>query len=664
MMKEAGQMAKKRMALLLALVVLCTGLAVCADSFPDIPEEKLLEALKSSMPEVYYPNCEFFGAGYTYLGQETQGRTRRVYLAASVGGYGFMGDAFVMQSGWGSPCTAVFVYRQGGWRFQKLLDIESWSEVHTIMPRWAVEKWKTKTDDQAIQKQISLQVQAYLDSIGRTEPVRETADMALNLSGMPVPASNFLSWIDWAYPLWTTTRERLDQQDGQRYLYTRSWEPDPEGPADPRITTKHGLMDLQGRPGTQTLTKTRKSDGRALETTVIKVEMERLTISMRDEWGSASYVFAFDPWEITYRKPAVTREGACRMDTRGLDRAIDELPGEKRSQAVEEASVTVREGERFTVYKDGSINTLAYSRLTGGQWQEVWRNDMLLPRTNQKIYLSAHPTDEPSLHVMPRHSVKRLSGLSIYAGEEHPDLAIDLYVNERDVWQVDLYDWMGERLFAQLFEDGIFLNLDTFSAHSTGDFIFMPVNRDAATFDARTIFTARDTLNGDIEGAPRMLSPFLDAEPMYINLKKDVRLPVYLTPNLTGLRAARGKAAVSLKDWVVVLAKQDSSMCILYETTPGSYRVGWVDGADDPQLRRLLEITMPACFEENKQGITLRKTTLYDDPLSLSGSVLDLKKGQSFRVLHEGNDSWYVEIRSKGQIYWGFVNIEDVKMKK
>ena len=47
---------------------------------------------------------------------------------------------------------------------------------------------------------------------------------------------------------------------------------------------------------------------------------------------------------------------------------------------------------------------------------------------------------------------------------------------------------------------------------------------------------------------------------------------------------------MSLKDRVVMLAKQGQAMCVLYETTPGSYRVGWVDAGADPQLKRLPDI--------------------------------------------------------------------------
>ncbi|HOQ64294.1 MAG TPA: hypothetical protein PKZ39_10025, partial [Clostridia bacterium] len=47
---------------------------------------------------------------------------------------------------------------------------------------------------------------------------------------------------------------------------------------------------------------------------------------------------------------------------------------------------------------------------------------------------------------------------------------------------------------------------------------------------------------------------------------------------------------MSLKDQVVMLAKQGQAMCVLYETMPGSYRVGWVDAGADPPLKRLPDI--------------------------------------------------------------------------
>lgn len=655
---------RKILGIMLMMIALSfIGQPALTEPLPDIREEALLDALKSSMPLHAYPNCELIAAGYFYCGQETNGNTRRIYMAASVAGFGFMGDAFVMQSGWGGPCTVVFVYRQNAWHFEKLLKVESWNDVHTIMPPSAIKKWKSYDGDTFVEEVILRQAQDYLESIGRTEPARDYGDTGFNLSGMYVPASNFLSWIDWAYPLGVGTRERLDQRTGERYLYTKAWQPSPDGPINPIIITKHGEMTLEGSSGTETLTKMRKSDGKVLETTKIVVELDKLTVSMGDEWGSVKYVFPFDPREISYRKPVITREGACRMDSRGIDRSIEDLPGEKQSVSVEEASVVVREGERFTVLKDGSINTLVYSRLTEGAWQEVWRNDKLLPRTNQKIYMRAHPSDEPSLHEMPRHSVMRLSSLSIYTGEEHPDLSIDLFVNEQNVWQVHLYDWAGDELYAELFEDGVFINFAPVSAYSIGGFTFTPVYRGAAAFDAYSIFTAREKVNTGIEGAPQWYEHcglFGGAEPMYINLKKDVRLPVYASSDCNGPQAAGGKAAVSLNDWVIVLAKQGNAMCIVYEITSDKYRAGWVDAAQDPQLQQLLDITMTAWFEADKQGIVLNKTNLFDDPFHDSGHVLTLKKGDKIRILEEKEGIWYVEATQRGKAYWGFVNAADV----
>ncbi|MGI6724593.1 MAG: hypothetical protein ACOX62_00050 [Christensenellales bacterium] len=258
------------------------------------------------------------------------------------------------------------------------MEIESWNEVYFIMPEWAIKKWESTTDDQAIHEQIRLQVQAYLDGIGRTEPIRETDDMDLSLSGMYVNAQNFIGWVDEAYPLWTTTKERLDQRDGQRYLYTRAWQPNPDGLPDAQVETKYGLMTQQGTTGIQTLSKSRKKDGQVLETTAILVERERLVVSMRSGMNGAAPGMSFP----------------------------------------------------------------------------------LIPGSS---------------------STKSLS---------------------------------------------------------------LPGRAHAA--------------------------------------KKDVRLLVFVTPDLRGPRAAGGKAAVSMKDWIVVLAKQGRTMCVLYETTPGSHRVGWVDAYVDP----------------------------------------------------------------------------------
>lgn len=654
-------MTKKIMSFVLAAVLLAAIRPALAEAKPDVPAERICEALLSSMEPQYYPACECFAAGYEALGYTQTGDVLEVYLAASVGGYGFFNDAFVSLSGWGGPCTAVFWHRGGEWTFHELKEVESWNEIPYIMPASAIEKWRAMTDNSGIEEQKRRQVQAYLDSIGRTEPIMELSDMDMASSGMLVMASNFRMAVDAAYPSWCTTAERLDQKDGQRYLYNRSWQPDPDGVMDPTYPTQSGTMQERGTTGTETLTKARKSDGAVLEKTVIKVELEQLTITMADASGSATYVFPYDQQQITYLQPTVTRQGTCRMDTRRLDRDMDELPGHREPQPVVEAQAVVRPDEQFTVLKDGSRNTLVYSRRRGGAWQEVWRNDKLLPRTNQLIYLSPAPTDAPSLHETTRRQVMRLSGLSIYAGEEQPNLAISLYVNDQDVWQVDSYSWDGEWLYAVLEDDGMFINDGDLSAWSVGSFHFMPVNRDAAAFDKDIIFTTRETVNEETGGAPRLGAAFAHADEMYINLKKDVRLPVYATPDFNGPRAAKGKAAVSLNDWVVVLAKMDNAMCILYEVTPGQYRMGWVDATKDRQLQRLLDITIPAQFMEDTYRQASRGTPLLDDPIHLSGTLLTLKKGARLRVLWEGQYAHYVEVTRNGQTWWGFVAAQDVQ---
>lgn len=72
-------------------------------------------------------------------------------------------------------------------------------------------------------------------------------------------------------------------------------------------------------------------------------------------------------------------------------------------------------------------------------------------------------------------------------------------------------------------------------------------------------------------------------------------------------------------------------------------------------------LTKPARFEKGRQGIILRKTALFDDPLNLTGSLLSLKQGEQVNVLYEGYDACYVEVIHKGQRFWGFVRVEDVQ---
>lgn len=282
------------------------------------------EGLLQTMNAGFYPDSEFFAEGHVILGTKLENSRMEVYLTCSGGGFGFMGGAFVMQNGWSDACTVLLDKKGGEWTFREVLTVESDLDYPSIMPASVIAKLGSSADDEEIQRQIRQQVQAYLDSIGRTEPIMEYAEIDEPLSGMLVAASNFRMYIDGDYPLGNTTKERLE--GGVRYLYTKAWNPDENGVADPVYSTAHGEVHMDGTTGTETLTKVRKEDGALLETITIRVDLYELTINLEDAGGSVKYVFPFDGYQ--YYKPTISREGSCGVDSSRLDLVISELPGE------------------------------------------------------------------------------------------------------------------------------------------------------------------------------------------------------------------------------------------------------------------------------------------------------------------------------------------------
>lgn len=644
--------------LLTALLLGCLPALAVADPSP----EQIRDAVLINTASSHHPNCEFFAAGYHILGQQRKGDRLELYLAASAAGYGFLNGAFAAQTGWGGACAVRFQLRDGAWQFMKLLEVESSADIPSILSASAYRNYQAWKDDGSIEQDKQRQVQAYLQSIGRSEPVLDYADLRVQLSGKLVVASNLLISQDYAYPVGIGTRERLEE-DG-RFLYTRAWQPDAEGVRDPVVQGAHGPVTLSGTTGLETLTRTRKADGAVLETITMRVTLDSLQVDLKDASGSARYLFPFDLREKTYRKPTVTREGFCRIDTRFLERAIRELPGAQTSTPMLEASAEVGSSERFSVLKDGSVNILVYSRLVDGAWQEQWRNPKLLPLTNRKLHLSDYPVEKPALHEYPRFSAMRGSGLGIYAGEEHADLAVTLNQDEQGVWRVSAYNWTGDGLYAYLFPDCLLLNFGDLSAHAVGGIRFDRLDTAAERFDAADVLLARERLTVDTEGAPEYSDSFANTEPLRVNLQKDQLLPVHVSPDMAGPRAGQGKATVSLNSWLFILAKRDHRLFILYETGPEQYRTGWIDPGRAIDLFRVMEFVQPAQFLENARVRTTRNTLLFDDPVNRSGEALKLKKGVELKLLADDSDIWYVEAVKGGQKYWGFVKAEDVERLK
>lgn len=653
-------------------------LGAIASAESDLFEALIHDALLSTMQASHYPNSECFAEGHTILGtQEMDDGTMEIYLAASVGGYGFMGGGFILQNGWGGPCTVVLEpMKEGGWALREVKEIEDYSEIPSIMPDWAEERFFSQRGDDC-SEQIHAQLRAYLESIGRTEPVLSYGDVSGELSGMLTQAGNFLGCVNGEYPLGCTTIERLES-DG-RYLYTKTWTPDKDGVQG---HTYQGGLTVGGTTGTETCIRTRKADGRAMETITARVDLHMLTITLQDDGGSIRYAFPYDEQSCTYTQPAVTRIGSCGMDTACLEREIARLPAAKAlaqpavlpsadnalAAAGEEilAQEKATQGERFTLVRRQGKNILRAERLTDGGWEAVWENGQIIPQERLDWVNPSYYEEMPGeIAQYDRFSIHWGDTLSLYAGfegEEHESFSLMLERGERDTWRVVRYDDHLSGIHVYLFEDWLLFNAGDFSQTQIGGLVFRAINRDAADFDPMQVKREQDALEKRVQQRDHV-SYFAHAEPLYVCPGWDLRAPVYTAPDTDSLRAAKGKAEVSFKDWVTVLCREGDWMMVLYETGAGEYRTGWVDASQDERLMQVASAAMEAVYSRMVTAFTLDRTSLFDDPVNRSKAVCTLPEGTEVSLLSDdltlqedaGDRLCYAQTCVNGQRIRGFV---------
>jgi len=650
----------------LMLILACARSFACADVVISEAMEHLIhEALLATMPPEYYPDSEYFTEEHAILGTQEKGDTLEIYLSASVGGYGFMGGGFLCQNGWGGPCTVVLERTSSGWAHKETLEIEDYSEIPDIMPKWAEERYFA--GDAQRSNEIDDQLHAYLTSIGRTEPIVDYAQAGGELPNILVHASNMTSPLRDDYPLGVTTKERLE--DGVRMLYVNTWSPDEDGVVDPVYDTEKGRLNAHGTTGTQVLQRVRKDDGKVFETITMRSELYRLSITVEDDYGSIEYVLPYDGWD--YRQPTVTRTGACRVDVARFEQKCAELePADGAAPdtqilGVEQAS----DRERFVIVREAGKNVLIFEQYRNGLWQDVWRNPGILPDTPYDwISLHAYPERGPQLHEYGRFSAYREETLSIYAGyegEEHGDLDVQLERGADGAWQVTSYS--DDTLHLYLFDEQLLYYAADFSAMHTAGLSFEHMERDAQRFAPEQARIRRDDFADRLSGAVNV-EYFAGAEPLYISPGRKVQCPVYTAPDPDAPRAGGGKAAVSLNDWVALLGREEGWLLALYEIGQGRYRMGWIKADEDQQLMEAAAYVMPLRYEDAYQTVLGKRGALFDDPINGQGEFAQLPAGQAVTVLEECfiaagdvHEIAYVETELDGCTVRGFVGMRCLK---
>ena len=205
---------------------------------------------------------------------------------------------------------------------------------------------------------------------------------------------------------------------------------------------------------------------------------------------------------------------------------------------------------------------------------------------------------------------------------------------------------------------------------------FTDVDRAAATFDAASITGWKDALRARMDDAGYALQDGISstavmdnfdfiagAEVLYMVPGLAEVCPVHVYPSADSPRAADGKASVSLNGLVGALCKEGDWLMVIYETSKGKYRTGWIDASANETLRQVSAVTMPARFEF-QSGALLKSAALFDDPVNRAGTLFKLTQGATVTVLDSNLPGLcYVEALHQGQVYRGFIKKDALEIR-
>ncbi|MBQ6562454.1 MAG: hypothetical protein IJL88_00980 [Clostridia bacterium] len=652
-----------------AFCLVCTLMFVLSGFWKTAPAEGLPRNYAEAMllTTVSEDRGEFGAVGYEVLGQKKKGRDWSLYLAAAVGRYGYMGGYCTQFSGWSGPCTLVFQKVDGTWFPKEILLVEDYSEIPEIMPKNMEKKF---LQGRFSEKKIRQMLQDSIDRFRRSDrPMGSYAQAGGELPGIITIASNLLTAFDDPWPAGCTTVERVE--DDQRMLYTKTWSPD-EGVEEELETAFEDVpypYSWGGTTGTETFVKTRQEDGKVLETITAHASLNDLKVVLQDAYGSITYTLPLIMTENhypEYRQPAVTCQGSCQMDVEVFERYLAQLEGKRKSEWMTEAQVNVSDTERFTLQRDTCYHRLCHEILKDGQWETDWTNPQIIENHCEAMGMRFEPGE--SVQETGRFSRTVRDPVFLYAGDEHPDVWIELSRSRSGTWQVDTLDCRYYMEHAYLLEDCMLIQNSSLSSDSHALFVPQVINREASTFRARDIFEAHETLmnllNWDFDLAIReqyvnaaLMDNYADigeAEVLYACLEMEKTIPVYVYPDSRAPRAAKGKAALSLKEPAAFLCREGDWLMVHYETGKGKHRTGWVNIHEDPILEQIAKVTMEPAFTQDVAKVR-KKTMLVDDPINVSGTLCTLKKGTKVTVLARKAPLFYVEATVGEKMYRGYV---------
>lgn len=136
-----------------------------------------------------------------------------------------------------------------------------------------------------------------------------------------------------------------------------------------------------------------------------------------------------------------------------------------------------------------------------------------------------------------------------------------------------------------------------------------------------------------------------------VALQRGQSIAVYSAPSSSAWRGANGKAKVSTNDSFWAAGYENGWMLIMYETSKGSVRVGYIDV--NSITGTLPDLGLLA-FDQEK--ITLsKKAVLTDDIRKQKNKIATLKKGTDVTLLCPYEKWLYIETVLKGKTVRGFI---------
>ena len=289
----------------------------------------------------------------------------------------------------------------------------------------------------------------------------------------------------------------------------------------------------------------------------------------------------------------------------------------------------------------------------------LYTNINYLKKRNQ--YLALDMTDElKALY----HAILRSQALALTDSVVHGLESVPLTGNEKsNLDRINFYNRRTEVIGGiELFiEKGVF----TAAAGSNTSFIRLtlppdaaaPVQPDPTAIPEATAPQPELPVPAETPSVTASVSAFPQLVFTTAAFQREQKLAVYAAPSTKALRGAKGKAYVSTNGAVQVAGSDGDFLLVMYETSKGSVRVGYVS---TKKIKGTVPQAGVLAFASEKAALT-QAVALTDDPARNATSLGKLKKGTEVTILAEYQNYYYIESKLSGKAVRGFIPMEAVQ---